>query len=706
MNLRTKFTLVLSTIVVGAALVVSMIIFGIAYTKLEQAAEKRLTGRATLLAELVQRRFNTELRRFKLWAAMPLVVNTALDNQNPDLLLAFDRYFSTVVDSEPYSSIYIISRERECVACDDPRRMYHPYCHDVISKKPSARAGFSGHAGFGEVKLSVATGRPVLVMTAPIRHHGRTVAILRTSIDVDCFRREVFESIGARQSERIYMFAPILPQALPKGQQLQAPTERRAYTPLPKALRTAFNTAPRSVFRYQDHDEKHMVAASRMRQFPFVFLASQTMSTILGPIMQLQNASVLATLLLLVLLVGSIYWLTEPVIQGINDCRRFADGVRNGRLDRRLHYKGRDEIGHLARDLNEMAVQLQEKRLELEDAEHKYRGIFENAVEGIFQTDRAGRIHAANPALAKLLGASSTDEVLDCNISRFYAKRQSRSDLLAILDTHNEVAGFDCEIRRQDGALRHVIINARAQRGIDGELSTIRGFVEDVTERRKAEMRAQRAREAEELLLRTELEMLRYQINPHFLLNALNSLRELILSSPADSVLMIESLAAFCHTNLVTQADKLITVADELKHAMCYLKIEKVRFGQRLRVEIEAGDHVGNLPVPAFIIQPLVENAVKYGRKSGANPLQIKIQAALDGDDCVLKVANTGQWFEPDQTQSRSNTRLGLQNVQRRLKRHFEGRAEFTTREVDGWVTIEMRLPVQNRSNIQRPQRG
>jgi len=491
------------------------------------------------------------------------------------------------------------------------------------------------------------------------------------------------------------MFDPSLPLTLPKGNQLHTPTDLAPYAPPPGALRAAFDDTSNSVFRYRDHSGEYLVASSRMRNPPWVFLASQSMSVILAPVRTLRQTTAVVVALMLGLLAIAIFRLTAPVIRGIEHCRKFAADIRRGRLDRRLQLQSSDEVGQLARDLNEMATQIQLNHRALEEAERKYRRIFEKAVEGIFQTDADGNIRIANPALAVLLGAPSADDLVGRNAQQFYEDPQRRAELLARLRSHGEVSAFAVEVRSLNGARRQVVLHARAERNAEGDIGVIRGIMQDVTERREAEARERQARETEDLLLRTELEMLRYQINPHFLFNALNSLRELVISAPQDGVRMIEALAEFCRASLVIRSDALSTVADEFAHAEYYLKIQQVRFGRRLQVETEADSRVGPVPIPAFIIQPLVENAVKYGQKSGANPLRVQIHASSDGACCVVKVANTGRWFDPDGADTGSGTHLGIENVQRRLARHYGGNAELTVKEEGGWVTTKVRFPVQ-----------
>ena len=177
MSLRTKLILILTSVVIATALASSTLVYLFASSRLEQRAKQRLMGTAVLLAEAIQLQFNTELRKFEYWAAMPLVSNTVLHYKDPKTQAAFDKYFSAVVAREPYSSIYLILKNGECVASDDPRRLFHPHCPKFISKRPTALAGFAGTASIGRTLLGVADDRPLVTLTAPVRHLGRGVGL-------------------------------------------------------------------------------------------------------------------------------------------------------------------------------------------------------------------------------------------------------------------------------------------------------------------------------------------------------------------------------------------------------------------------------------------------------------------------------------------------------------------------------------------------
>ena len=344
----------MSTIVVGAAVLASSIVYNSACVELEKAAENRLTEDVTLLVQLVQLRIEAELRKFEHWAAMPLVVQTALNYNDPDQAKAFKDYFFSVVKREPYSTVFIVNRAGDLVACDDPRLLYQPHVRKVVSKRSSVRAGFSGEANIGESLMSVARGRPIVTLTAPVWHDGRVEAILRSHIDMGRLRKELLGPLNKGPRKKFFLFDPSLPKALPKGQTPPAPSDLGPFLLPPAALRDAFARASGNVFRYQAQSGEHLAAASTMEHPAWVFFVSQSMSEILAPIRTLRNITIVVIAATLGILIGSILLLTAPTVRGIERCREFSANIRLGRLDHRLRIKSRDEVGLLAHDLNEM----------------------------------------------------------------------------------------------------------------------------------------------------------------------------------------------------------------------------------------------------------------------------------------------------------------------------------------------------------------
>lgn len=215
-------------------------------------------------------------------------------------------------------------------------------------------------------------------------------------------------------------------------------------------------------------------------------------------------------------------------------------------------------------------------------------------------------------------------------------------------------------------------------------------------ERREAENRLlvehNRALEASWREECARLEALRYQINPHFLFNALNSIRATL---PMESLVpreMITDLGDFLRSTLSHQSTgNLVPLMEEIHSLENYLAIEKRRFGDDLRVTLRIEPEAGETYVPLFLLQPLVENAIRHGFQTCAGQLQLHIVARLEDSQLQLQVANSGTWRQPSNDESR--TGVGLENIRRRLSLLYGPPATLTRTLEDGWVRMTITLP-------------
>ncbi|MBI5767297.1 MAG: histidine kinase [Verrucomicrobia bacterium] len=200
------------------------------------------------------------------------------------------------------------------------------------------------------------------------------------------------------------------------------------------------------------------------------------------------------------------------------------------------------------------------------------------------------------------------------------------------------------------------------------------------------------ARLAEE---KARLEVLRYQLNPHFLYNALNSIYGLVLTTPGKAATMVLRLADFCRAALTRHEDDTTTVGAEFEKITLYLEIEKVRWNDSLQVEITIDETAREWRIPPFLLQPLVENAIKYGVNTSPDLLRVRLTARVEPGDpgaLVLEVANTGAWVDPATARERGNTGLGLNNLKLRLERLRPGGHALATECREGWVIVRIRL--------------
>ena len=198
---------------------------------------------------------------------------------------------------------------------------------------------------------------------------------------------------------------------------------------------------------------------------------------------------------------------------------------------------------------------------------------------------------------------------------------------------------------------------------------------------------------AESLAKEAELKMLRYQLNPHFLFNSLNSASALISENPPRAEKMINELSDFLRYSLVNTKTNTVMLKDEIEALKNYLNIEQVRFEEKLQVNFDIAAKAENFPLPNFLLHPLVENAVKYGMQTSKLPLQIEIKAKNKGNKLFIEISNSGKWHGSNGAQPQSNgMSVGIENVKKRLRQVFPERHRFETFERDGKVYVSLEI--------------
>ena len=209
----------------------------------------------------------------------------------------------------------------------------------------------------------------------------------------------------------------------------------------------------------------------------------------------------------------------------------------------------------------------------------------------------------------------------------------------------------------------------------------------------RARTAKRQAGEFREAARTAELRSLRYQVNPHFLFNTLNSLSALVMTGRGERAeKMIQTISNFYRHSLSEEPTGDVELADEIDLQRHYLEIESVRFPKRLRTEFDLPQELEEERVPGMILQPLVENAVKYGVAPSTSPVTIRISAYRDGDDLLLKVADTGA--SEAGLPGSNGFGIGLANVRDRLQARFGKDASLTAGPDGerGWTSI-IRIP-------------
>jgi two-component system, LytTR family, sensor kinase len=202
----------------------------------------------------------------------------------------------------------------------------------------------------------------------------------------------------------------------------------------------------------------------------------------------------------------------------------------------------------------------------------------------------------------------------------------------------------------------------------------------------------QRRNDAERLAKEAELFKLRQQLAPHFLFNSLNSISALIGSRPEQARKMIQQLSDFLRGNLKKEEQQWVPLSEELQYLELYLDIEKVRFGHRLSTAICCEDECLGMRIPPMLLQPIVENAIKFGLYDTTDAVTISIRARFENNYVRVEVENP---FDPETSRPKKGTGFGLTSIQRRLYLLFARPDLLETRVDNNLFTTIVRIPQQ-----------
>ncbi len=191
------------------------------------------------------------------------------------------------------------------------------------------------------------------------------------------------------------------------------------------------------------------------------------------------------------------------------------------------------------------------------------------------------------------------------------------------------------------------------------------------------------------LITEAELKSLKYQINPHFLFNSLNSISSLTISDPEKAQEMSINLSDFLRKTLSVNDIKRVSLKEEIESINLYLKIEKVRFEKRLQFTLDISEECGEILIPNMILQPLVENAIKHGVYESSDNVEIILSCELIDKFVEIKISNT---FDPSAV-SNLGEGIGLSNINSRLKLIYKKTNLVSVTKSDNIFTVLLLIP-------------
>jgi signal transduction histidine kinase len=204
---------------------------------------------------------------------------------------------------------------------------------------------------------------------------------------------------------------------------------------------------------------------------------------------------------------------------------------------------------------------------------------------------------------------------------------------------------------------------------------------------------ARKSQQREQELVKAQLEMLKAQLQPHFLFNTLNSISWLMREDVEAADDMITSLGELLRTTLSVSASEEITLRRELNMLELYLAIERARFQDRLSVLVNADPETLDCHVPCLLLQPIVENAVRHGIARLDRPGAVEVRAVCLGTELSISILDDGPGIS---TESTSREGIGLANTRARLEKHYgEMQSLRYTNRNEGGLLVEIRLPLR-----------
>lgn len=206
-----------------------------------------------------------------------------------------------------------------------------------------------------------------------------------------------------------------------------------------------------------------------------------------------------------------------------------------------------------------------------------------------------------------------------------------------------------------------------------------------------------RKQEALNLNREAELYKLRQQLQPHFLFNSLNSINALIGSKPMEARKMIQQLSDFLRFTIKKEENQVVNLSDELEHLSLYLEIEKVRFGHRLLPKYDCSEESKSLKIPALLLQPIVENSIKFGLYDTIGDVEIELSTQKINGNLQIEISNP---YDSITSSNSKGTGFGLSSVRKRLLLLFNRTDLLTTSQNDNTFITKITIPQPNVTSV------
>jgi sensor histidine kinase YesM len=193
---------------------------------------------------------------------------------------------------------------------------------------------------------------------------------------------------------------------------------------------------------------------------------------------------------------------------------------------------------------------------------------------------------------------------------------------------------------------------------------------------------------------RAQIQMLQYRLNPQLIFSSLHTIRSLIDVDKHDAKSMVTQLSEFLRYSIVSKNDKVVPLSEEINAVRNYLKIEKRRYEENLKVDIEVEPPAGDFPVQNYLLQPLIENAIRVGMLTGPQPLRVTIHASTSNGALWIRISSTGEWMEPEGAArfGDADEAVRLEEIRLRLISLYPNLQKFEVEESENMVSVNIMI--------------
>lgn len=366
----------------------------------------------------------------------------------------------------------------------------------------------------------------------------------------------------------------------------------------------------------------------------------------------------------------------KKVSKYLNELAKVSKWIKNGKYGSEIKVKSDKDV--LAKSFNIMSNVIDEKITTMTN-------MFEAVEEGIIVFDEDLKIIEANSKLLKIAGINSIQELNEKNISSFI---QEEEKLLKKCFSDNiKVENYYTSLVNQSNIKIPIRVTARKMPVEKDQKKKVMFFI--VNESWKIRAKKQRNKLRAQAAI-AGLKALRAQINPHFLFNTLNTIAQLIESDSESAVNIIEKLADLFRYSLATTKRDMVKMSEELEHIKKFLEIEKLRFHDRLEINFNIDNKAMEEQMPPMLLQPIVENAVRYGKGSDGR-INLFINFKKNKDNIIISIADNGK-KQMKIEDLLSGHGIGLKNVNHRLKTLYQRKLYFNFNKPSGLI-VSMKIP-------------